>query len=282
MAKPFTILLIGVFFYPTAACLAQKQILRIDPKAKSELYFIDVSLKDDSVIMAAEKMLDQTPIRVKFDSTDSFLLSDPAAIKNISTYWKGRPTNEMYMCWYDYFIYVVENGVVKDEIRVNEKCMQAVSYHGIFDFKDLPLKPDTLKGKILKVNIEFKSKAIGRNFINELKLLGAYHTINEGHWYDHDGSFDIQLRSKKNWKKSDFAELEEKINKAYPNGKYSLRYSGTYRGHTYVTIDCAENFYQTFNLYSKRGEWRHHAIGRISVFSKEQAKLKQLIQKYSR
>lgn len=243
--------------------------------ASYKFYFVDVGLTDEDeidVILESEEPAPKLPkLRFNIDSTKSFLIKDRSQLTNLKSTWEGTETNDMLMCWYDYFVYIVHNNKVKHQLRVNLECGQVVTDFGIFDFQENPFEQLQNKVPIWVVSSEHKTLEEGRNFVTSLSpsiILTSYE-----YWFDYNGSFHLYRDYEGKKEEKEFVEL---INQKYENEHYFMRLTGGGGGKISYTIYCDSLFYERFE-FERKLEWRPLKPNRIEYFTEEIKLLKELV-----
>ena len=161
--------ILGLFLFGTAS-YSQTRIFTVDKGSKYELYFVDVAIRDTKEDSHKERALredENLKFLLNFDTVNSFVINNKKLIQEISMQWKGDSTRDFLLCWYHYFIYVVKDGEIIDELRVNTECKQVVSRHGLFFYKDFMFDKIDKKQRISLVDLDADVTA-PKKFMNEL------------------------------------------------------------------------------------------------------------------
>jgi len=287
-----------LIFIPTKA-QKLKPILELDESKKYELYFIDVkidtsratylennaphldSVKKKTKINSTFLVSKKTGLIIKLDTIRNFRIEDQDLIINLSNKWKGKPTNEFYTCWYDYFIYLMEDNKIIDELRVNLKCEQVISSKGAFNFEGNPFESMTKRDKIYSAKIDFASVEQGRNFINDCKAINDLFFIDSDlpDWYKYDGAFYVKFPLKK--RKDYENKIVENINKAYPGENFEIKISSYGLGSISYKVYCKKNLANAANLFNSHYDFEPFlVVYPIKIFFKDLSQIQGLIDKY--
>lgn len=251
--------------------------MELNESKKYELYFVDVALTDNE-----EDDTTQLKIKFQYDTTKSYLVNDQRAIWNLRDKWTGKPTDQMYLCWYHYFIYLVEDGKIIDELRVNTECKQVVSHRGVFNFESSPFDNLDTRKKITVTDIKFESIEQGRTFIKSLESKKDIFIpeLTKTEWNQFDGEFTIETP----YKKGDRIEKEvtQYFKERNPSDKFEIKCTGLMGGTLLYTITCNKQLADSFLLYKIDRPWEPLTVGRLKIFSKNTASIKELSMKYAR
>lgn len=153
-------LMFALIAYTTS--YSQKKIFPADPNKTYQLYFIDpefhLPTSDKEIkeyIIRTELIGTELQFIMQFDTTSSFLISDKEKIMKIANTWDGEYAAGTYFCGYDYCIYVVEDGRIVDELKVNLECKQVVSMrNGVIDYKTDPFKVLDKSTRVSSLDLE--------------------------------------------------------------------------------------------------------------------------------
>lgn len=98
-------------------------------------------------------------------SDDNFQVAEVKMLNQLKKEWKGNRVNYKYNCWYDYFIYVVENDSVILKFEVNLKCSELI-------FKGTPYKinPTMITKYLPKFKVLNKQDATYKNISKAIKI----------------------------------------------------------------------------------------------------------------
>ncbi len=172
---------------------AQERVLRLADDKKYEMFFVNVQFRDDR--LPSDSI--QGKFIINWDRDLSFLIDDSVTIQMLKDRWVGERVDQMYGCWYDYFIYLVEDGVIVDELRVNEKCKQVITKHGIYNYSDSTTLRQIDRGKSITVaDVTFESIELGRNFVNDALENQSFYVpgIDDKDWYKYGGSMIVKTK----------------------------------------------------------------------------------------
>ncbi len=255
----------------------QESILKLEPNKKYELYFIDVVVREYDL-----ENFDSIPNgTVRWDRNRSFLIDDELTLNNLQTTWIGERTNEFYFCWYNYFIYVVEDGEIVDELRVNEECNHVVCKHGVFNYsKTIADKLD--KSNIVSVlRIRFDSLALGRQFYrdiqNDRNIFAPAGDYDE--WLKYDGKVGINT---KGWSpKKIQARMERDVKKQFPNEAFKIQQSGSGPDDLSFDIYCSSNVGYNLQGYKIWSRWTPLTLSPITLFTTTPASIENILEKYT-
>lgn len=270
-----TLLLGLVFSMSPVFSQKTKRVLELNESKRYELYFIDVALTDNE-----EDDTTQLKTKFKYDTTKSYFVDDQRAIWNLRDKWTGIPTDQMYLCWYHYFIYLVEDGKIIDELRVNTECSQVVSNRGVFDFESFPFDNLNTSKTITVIDINFKSIEQGRAFIKSLESQKDIFIpeLAKTAWIQFDGEFTIETPYKKGSRIK--KELTKYFNERNPGHKFEISCTGVMGGTLLYTITCNKQLADSFSLYKIDRPWEPLTVGPLRLFSKNATSIKQLSMKF--
>jgi hypothetical protein len=218
---------------------------------------------------------------ITWDNDKSFLIDDKATIDKFQHDWKGERSKHFYLCWYDYFLYLVEDNKIIDEIRVNEECKQVVCKHGVFDYPT-PMLESLSRTKLISIaRARFDSVSIGRRFIKDA---GTYTDIYmpEGEydeWIKYDGRVTITTKSGDSKKTQ--ARIRKKILKNFPGADFLTQWTGGGRGYSLYHIYCNERLGKDLKGFKIEMKWALEEPGGILMISNSSSPIKDLIKKYS-
>jgi hypothetical protein len=250
----------------------------LEPGKQYQLYFIDVVMRDDE----NEKLDSIRNGVVRWDNSNSFLINDESSLNSLQKIWTGKRTNEFYFCWYNYFIYVVEDGKIVDEMRVNEECKQVVCKRGVFNYSTT-IADKLDKTKIVSVSrIKFDSMSIGRQFNKEIKdNLNIFAPPGEyDEWITYDGYMRITT-SRGNVKKIQ-SSIERDIERQFPNEIFKTQQSGSGPDEFSYSIYCSKNVGVNLKGYKTWLPWTELEPTTITLFSTAQTSIESMLKKYSR
>ncbi len=256
----------------------QESILKLESGRRYQLYFIDVLVRDDE-----HENLDS--IRngvVRWDNSNSFLINDELTLNNLQTNWIGKRTNEFYFCWYNYFIYVIEDGKIVDEMRVNEECKQVVCKRGVFNYSTT-IADKLDKSKIVPVGrIKFDSIAFARQFLKNIQsdLNIFVPPVKYDEWIKYDGEIRITT-SRGNVNKIQ-SKLEREIRKQFPNEIFEIHQSGSGPADLDYSIYCSKNIGNNLKGYKIFLGWREFDPTEITLFTTTMTSIENALKKYAR
>src|SRR6188768_3247522 len=118
---------------------SQTKMFTVDKKSKYELYFVNVTFwENEQDWLDDNKRRDNENLKfvLDLDTLRGFSIANKKVVNELSVKWLGDSTHHFLLCWYHYFIYVVKDGEIVDELRVNTECKQVVSHQGMYFYKD--------------------------------------------------------------------------------------------------------------------------------------------------
>jgi len=269
-----------ILFLTVFTVSGQESILKLSPGKRYQFYFVYVRLMDTGL-----EQIDtiKNKFTVTWDKDKSFLVDDKETINKLQKEWKGKRAEQIYFCWYDYFLYVVEDGKIIDELRVNEECKQVVCKHGDFGYPQ-PVLDDIKRDKNITVAwVRFKSTAIGRTFIRDATVNSNIYLpgADEGEWTKFDGSISIKTKGTSTTKKTQEA-IEKKISKEFPGEKFKIRSSMVSREFLVFEIYCQENLAKRLKGFEIWHKWKPIDPGGILMISNVSDPIETLIKEYNR
>jgi hypothetical protein len=242
------------------------------------LCFVDVLIRDDE-----HENLDS--IRngvVRWDNSNGFLISDELALNNLQTNWTGKRTNEFYFCGYNYFIYVIEDGKIVDEMRMNEECKQVVCKRGVFNYQTtIADKLDKSKG-VSVARIKFDSAPVGRQFHKNIQSDTDIFVppVEYDEWIKYDGTMGITT------KRGDVNKiqrrLERDVRRQFPNDVFEIQQSGSGPDHLGYSIYCSRNIGENLKGYKIFLGWTELEPSVITLFSSTMGLIERALKKYVR
>jgi hypothetical protein len=268
----YCILFLGVF-----SASGQENILKLSSDKHYKIYFVYVRLIDDE---QSDTIRNQ--FTVTWDNEKSFLMDDKTVIDKFQNDWKGKKSNDFYFCWYDYFLYVVEEGKIVDEIRVNEECKTVVCKHGIFNYTT-PILESLDKSKLISVaRVRFDSVSTGRLFIKDANAnpeiyvpAGEY-----DEWIKYDGRVAITTKDGDDEKIK--ANIRKAILKKFPSADLLIYRNGGGLGLSDYDIYCTEEVGKNLSYFKIFMEWRALEPSDILIMSNLSASISELLKKYGR
>jgi hypothetical protein len=256
---------------------AQESILKLQPGRQYQLYFIDVVLRD----VEDENLDSLRNAVVHWNNNNSFLINDEPTLNSLQANWIGKRTNEFYFCWYNYFIYVVEDGKIIDEMRVNEECKQAVCKRGVFNYETTIADKLSRDKSVSVARITFDSITAGRQFHRDIQKnqdifvpLGEY-----DEWIKYDGQMGIHT-NRGNVKKIQSA-IDKDIKKQFSNEEFGIQHSGSGRDELHFNIYCSKNIGNNLKGYKIWSEWRELKPTEIRLFSASRVSIEDELKKYA-
>jgi hypothetical protein len=238
-----------------------------------KFYFVEKRRGIEEVvepIKPVNDIISEPPFKLQIDSTYSFLIDNQQQLQRLKSNWEGTSTDEMLLCWYDYFVYIVKNNDVKHELRVNLDCGQVVTNFGIFNFKGNPFEQLEERIPIWVVTSKHASLESGREFIKSLN-----ETIvlpKKDYWFQFDGHFSVD----QNYNDASTDEFEQLINETYDKTRYKLKLSGVGPSSFTFRVYSDSTFYADFK-FGKKGKWYREKPNWITYFSENRELLIELI-----
>ena len=238
-----------------------------------KFYFVEKRGIEEGVepLNPSEQKVIKRPFQFQIDSTNSFLISDQQQIEDLKSIWKGTLTDEMLLCWYDYFVYVVQNNIIKHELRVNLQCGQVVTDFGIFDFKGNPFEQLQNKIPVWVMSSKHETIRSGREFVTSLNPNIILTKRDE--WFDYDGHFWVDRKISD----GSVDEFQQLIQNTYREEDYKIRLSGVGPGSFTFTVYSDSIFYHDFQ-FEKKGKWYDEKADWITYFSEKLELIEQLIE----
>ncbi len=202
------------------------------------------------------------------ESSKSFLISDKQKLIELQRTWIGEETDEILLCGYDYYIYIIDKDSILGQLNVNVSCGQVVAY-GIgksCKFNDNPFK-DLKKDKQVFTKLLFADTITKARKIYEktIKTRGVYYPNKEyNKWLNYDGKAYINIKAK-----GDSLKRHIEIRKDFDN-KYSalnqyIDFWGFSKGEYSGWIYCNEDFFKIlmqdsfewsdYNVFIKENSW---------------------------
>lgn len=268
-----------ILFFSFLSVRGQESILKLSPGKNYKIYFVYVKF-----LNTGKEQIDtvKNKFTITWDNDKSFLMDDKAAIDRFQRNWKGKQSTDYYFCWYDYFLYLVEDGKIVDEIRVNEECKTVVCKHGIFDYPK-PILESLDKSNVITVaQLRFDSLSIGRSFIKDARANSEiYIPIGEDdEWVKYDGFATINVKGVDDKKIK--ADIRKKILKKNPNADFMTRLTGGGQGYSVYHIYCNEQLGKNLNDFDVFLNWELMKPSEVMIISNSSNPIKELVRKYGR
>lgn len=161
------------------------------------LVFLNVELVEEEI--AVEESLEtvdkSNPIEY-IDNRHHYLIDSKLHLSSIKNSWEGKPVDYRYMCWYNYFIYLLKDGEVISEMRTNFECKELLVDKVPYEF-DSTLVTSLLSQaeKISKIDVTYESIDEGRSHYKQsirnpdLLMVNYYRPS----WIDYNGQFEVQF-----------------------------------------------------------------------------------------
>lgn len=175
-------------------------------EGKFSLVFLNVELLKEDEIAVGDSNEIKAPTKpiISIDRRKHYILENKQDLNDIKDSWKGTRVDYMYMCWYDYFIYLLKDGEVISEMRANFECKELLVDGVPYEFDSTLITSVIPKGeRLYKIELEFDSIKEGRRFYNQTVtnpelLMRNYH---RPAWVDYDGQFRVEyLDYEKKWR----------------------------------------------------------------------------------
>ncbi|MEQ8534377.1 MAG: hypothetical protein RIB86_21165, partial [Imperialibacter sp.] len=129
------------------------------------------------------------------DSRKHYIIDSRRHLNKIKKSWTAKPVDFMYMCWYNYFIYLLRDGEVVSEMRANFECKELLIDGAPFEF-DSTLITSVLPQaqRVYKVEMTFDSIENGRELYSRAKSQPSQLMINfyRPVWVAYDGQFRVE------------------------------------------------------------------------------------------
>ena len=276
MTRPIKLFLpIGLIFSVSLA-FAQERVLQLAEDKKYEMYFVDVAVREDSFPTDTVR----GKFTISWDRDLSFLIDDSETIQNLKNGWIGE-RGQMVGCWYDYFMYLVEDGVVVDEIRINERCKQVITNHGVYNYTDSTLSQVDRSKKITVANVEFESLEFGRNFVSGvLETRGIYMPgISDKDWYKYGGSMIVKTK-RRNLDKLE-AKITSVIAEKFPGESFAVWFLTCNNRFCIFDIYCSKKLGASMKDFEIYRNWNRFDP-RILLIGKTDVQMKELVEKCAR
>lgn len=218
----------------------------------------------------ARQYTSKVGFEVEIDSAGNFLIADQQELLSLKSSWQGVAVDEILLCSYDYFMYVVKDNRIEQELRVNTRCGQVVADFGVFNFEGNPF--DQLKNRIPVWVMSSRHKTIraGREFISTLDPNIILSEKKE--WVEFDGHFQVDRPGGKNA----IREFEQLMQETYPKDGYKLKLAGAGPNSISFNVYSDSIFYQNFK-FERKGKWHLEKPSRISYFTEETDMIKELL-----
>lgn len=272
-------LIIG-FILSYISSWGQESILKLDLGKQYQLYFIDVLVRDEE----NEKLDSIRSGVVRWDNSNSFLIDNELSLNTLQKTWTGKRTNEFYFCWYNYFIYVVEDGKIVDEMRVNEECKQVVCKRGVFNYENT-IGDKLDRSKIVSVaRIKFDSISVGRQFHGSIqKDSNTFSPPGEyDEWITYDGEMVVTVNTNRKNDKKIQNRITEDIKGQFPNEAFEIKQTGSGPDHLDYRIYCSRHIGENLKGYKGWLGWHELDPTTITVFSSTMTSIENALKKYAR
>lgn len=194
---------------------------------------------------------------VNLDSFPNFIIEDKERINELINNWTGKYADGMYMCWYDYFVYIVCNDEIIDLLQINYECKQVVTNKFIIDFDTTPFFNLPNNKRFSTYNFGSRDIDEARNFVERAKERSGIFLpdFKRYHWLNYDGRFFMQVHIDSTMRDLRPKDYERIIRDKYPRDSIIVDFWG-FGGNTMEAyVYCDEDFYKRFNLYRKK-EWK--------------------------
>jgi len=267
-----------VLFLSVLSAHGQENILKLSPDKHYKIYFVNVQLLD-----TGNEQIDtiRNKFTITWDNDKSFLMADKVVIDKFQNDWKGKKSNDFYFCWYDYFLYLVEDDKIVDEIRVNEECKTVVCKHGVFDYPT-PFLESLDKSKAISVaRVRFDAVSIGRQFIKDaIANSEIYLPVGEyDEWIKYDGRVTITTKSGNDKKIK--ADIRKKILRKFPDADFLIQWTGGGQGYSQYHIYCNEQLGKNLNDFEIFMKWDLIEPGGVLLMSNTSSPINDLVKKYT-
>lgn len=258
----------------------QEKVLRLDPGKTYEMYFVNVQFRP-----AEDFQIDtigRNKLFISWDKAGSFVIDDSATIHTLKTEWTGEHVYEGYGCWYDYFVYLVEDGVVIDEMRMNEKCKQVITKHGIYNYSDSPLGSINRDKKFVVADITLREPKLGRDLVNDAKKRREVFlpNIDEADWYKFDGEMIVMTKDGSIEERQ--KEVQDRIRSDFPGEKVDVHFLVAWPDKILFYVYCSGNVGPKFMSFEILSGYKRYSPVTIRLFSKTQDPINELVEKYGK
>jgi hypothetical protein len=174
-----TVLLVVIEIISGLNVLAQEKIFKY-PRDHSELKLIVVNSKMVDLNLDSAGFEFSTAFHI--DSANNFRIDDKRAIENFSNGWRGKRAVKVFLCWYDFFVYVQKGNEIVDVIQINTECKQARTGHGTFDFTSNPFEWLTKGSTVSTLDVRCRDKEEMSKIIQQCKRERPNYLIVDGDW----------------------------------------------------------------------------------------------------
>lgn len=162
------------------------------------LVFLDVALiEEEEVIVEEYNEIQPTNKPTEYvDHRLHFIIDEKHDLERIQNTWEGKPVDYQHMCWYNYFIYLLEDGIVKSEMRANFECKELLVDKVPYEFDSTLITSIIPEAeKIYKIEVTYKSIDKARSYylqnIENSDLLMIEHY--RPNWVDFSGLFEVKF-----------------------------------------------------------------------------------------
>lgn len=220
------------------------------------------------------------------DAGKRYIIDDQEKIKELANNWVGESTSSMYMCGYDFDIYVIADNEIESIIRYNSECKQAVFGGKVVNVESNPFVDADKNNTFSSWRHTFTSKEKACRVFDEIIALDSLFIPHRGgyEWRDYGGRFSLTItdikKEKERYNNSQIDIHWDMIREKYPDDKYSFRNGYTnindyrdkytkYEYHCYINSD--KDFFDKFDMgemYEKYG-WKEYDLFHIFVFGTE-------------
>jgi hypothetical protein len=259
----------------------QQNILKLNPHKKYKLYFVNVQLSGMERQYQTFRR-EEVELTVFLENTGHFTVDDSLTITMLEAQWTGVLTDIGVGCWYDYFLYLLEDNVIIDEIRINDECKQVITKEGCFDYSGSPLALLNKNKNLTIASIGFNTLETGRSFVNDAKTAAGVYIPNleTAEWYAFDG--EMVLKGRKN---SQIEELEKKFRKKitskFPDEAINVNVLGYWPKNSLVQVHCSQAVALTFKDSKIARPWKQFDNFKIALISEADDAIKRLINEYA-
>jgi hypothetical protein len=202
------------------------------------------------------------------EPSKSFLISNKKKLIELQNTWIGEETEDILLCGYDYYIYIVDKDSILGKLNVNISCGQVVAYgigktcnFNVNPFKDLK-KDKKIFMKYLIADTVTKARKLYDKIITSR---GIYYPDKKySQWINYEGKAYISIKAKGNTLKS-HTEIRKDFDKKYSIVNQYIDFWGFSKEEYSGWIYCSEDFlkkiiqegfeWSDYNVFIKENSW---------------------------
>lgn len=211
-----------------------------------------------------------------------FYVDDPAVLKRISAEWVSGGPAPFFLCGYNYSLYLVSNGEIKDKFQINlEKgCNTIVGGKGpphwfsprLIEMFERDLKKPRMENKT------FRSLASARQYLASARNDPKFLMLIDPEWRRFEGKFRFHVSCDPAARESASSRyfldsITSRIRKKYPSEEFLAEdkessYKGGRLTDMTIEVTCSEAFMRKFDLFEvKKDSWIPLKLSLTVVFS---------------